>query len=322
MSGYLDTVRDVYAEAARQPDPTLCCLASPVWRLPGLNVPPRMLEMNYGCGSVVDPRDLRAEDTVLYVGVGGGLEALQFAYLLRRPRSVIAVDPVAEMREQAVANLREAAACNPWFRPEFVEVRDGSALDLPLEDEAVTVAAQNCLFNVFAGDDLARALAETYRVLAPGGRFFASDPVTPVPLPEALAQDHRLRARCISGCQTLENYLAAIGNAGFGRIEVRARVPYRLLTPAEYPALERPILLESVEVVAVKQAGGSDGVEVFLGQSAVYAGSARAFDDGRGQILPRGVPVAVSAAAARRLGRHPDIVVTPPTYFSRGQGCC
>src|SRR4051812_16575443 len=99
MSTYLRTVEEVYAEAPREADPDLCCTKSPAWRLPGLNVPPVMLEMNYGCGSTVDPRDVRGADTVLYVGVGGGLEAFQFAYLTRRPGSVIAVDPVAEMRE-------------------------------------------------------------------------------------------------------------------------------------------------------------------------------------------------------------------------------
>src|SRR2546427_182071 len=85
MASYLQTVEDVYAEAADKPDGQLCCTRSPVWRLPDLHVPPVMLEMNYGCGSTVDPRDLRPEDTILYVGVGGGLEALQFAYFARRP---------------------------------------------------------------------------------------------------------------------------------------------------------------------------------------------------------------------------------------------
>ena len=74
---YLQTVTDVYAEAARQPDDALCCTSSPVWRLPDLRVPPLMLQMNYGCGSTVDPRDVHGDDTILYVGVGGGLEALQ-----------------------------------------------------------------------------------------------------------------------------------------------------------------------------------------------------------------------------------------------------
>src|SRR5262245_13274434 len=132
MSDYLRTVAAVYAEAAENPDANLCCVAAPAWRFPDLRVPRAMREMNYGCGSTVDPRDLREDDTVLYVGVGGGLEALQFAYFTRRPGAVMAVDPVAPMRERARANLAEAARLNPWFRPEFVTLLDGSALDLPV----------------------------------------------------------------------------------------------------------------------------------------------------------------------------------------------
>src|SRR5213083_1736757 len=128
MSTYLQTVAEVYAEAAANPDASLCCTSSPRWYLPGLHIPRIMLDMNYGCGSTVNPRDLRPSDTILYVGVGGGLEALQFAYFTRRPGGVIAVDPVAAMRDQARANFLEAARLNPWFRPEFVQILDGNAL--------------------------------------------------------------------------------------------------------------------------------------------------------------------------------------------------
>src|SRR5207302_649087 len=98
MPTYLQTVEDVYEQAALHPDANLCCTESPVWNLPDLRVPPIMLQMNYGCGSTVNPRDLKPDDTILYVGVGGGLEALQFAYFTRRRGGVIAVDPVAAMR--------------------------------------------------------------------------------------------------------------------------------------------------------------------------------------------------------------------------------
>jgi ubiquinone/menaquinone biosynthesis C-methylase UbiE len=322
MKDYLRTVESVYAEAARQPDANLCCTPSPVWRLPDLHVPPAMLAMNYGCGSAVDPRDLRGGDTVVYVGVGGGLEALQLAYFARRPGGVVAVDPVAEMRERARANFEEAARLNAWFRPEFVTLLDGSALELPVADGTATVAAQNCLFNVFTRDDLARALAEIVRVLKPGGAFFTSDPVTPVPLPPALAADERLRARCVSGCVTLPEYLDALTGAGFGRVEVRARVPYRYLHPRERPELGGPVMLESIEAAAYKVPDGPDGPAVFTGRTATFAGAAESFDDGLGHTLPRGVPVAVSDAAAKRLARHAEVVVTPPTYHARGGGCC
>jgi ubiquinone/menaquinone biosynthesis C-methylase UbiE len=322
MSSYLKTVEAVYAEAAERPDADLCCTASAGWRLPGLTVPEAMLRMNYGCGSTVDPRDLGPGDTVLYVGVGGGLEALQFAYFTRRPGSVIAVDPVAAMRAKARANFDEAARLNPWFRPEFITLLEGSALDLPVPDASVTVLAQNCLFNVFTRADLDRALAEVVRVLKPGGLFATSDPVSPVPLPAALAADEVARAKCITGCQTFDDYLAALTGAGLGRVEVRARVPYRYLHSSDYPALTAPVMLESVEVAAYKVPEAEDGPAVFTGRTAVYAGPGESFDDGRGHVLRRGVPVPVSDAAAARLARLRDVVVTAPTYHTRGGGCC
>jgi SAM-dependent methyltransferase len=322
VSDYLQVVETVYAEAAVQPDGELCCTQSPVWRFPDLNIPPAMLAMNYGCGSTVDPRDLRQEDTILYVGVGGGLEALQFAYFTRRSGGVIAVDPVAEMRERAGFNFEEAARLNPWFRPEFVTLVDGSALDLPAPDGTATVVAQNCLYNVFTSSDLEQALSEVVRVLRLGGLFSTSDPITPTPLPPSLVNDPRLRARCISGCQTYEGYLKALTDAGFGKIEVRSRVPYRYLHPNEYPDLPAPVMLESIEVSAYKVPEGPDGPAIFTGRTATYAGPEESFNDGLGHKLRRGIPTAVSDAAAARLSRHSAVVLTEPTYHCKGGGCC
>jgi SAM-dependent methyltransferase len=322
MQTYLKTVADVYERAATNPDATLCCTQAPVWNLPDLHVPPIMFEMNYGCGSTVDPRDLKPGDTILYVGVGGGLDALQFAYFTRRPGSVIAVDPVAAMREKARANFVEAARLNPWFRPDFVQIVEGDALRLPVASASVRVAAQNCLFNVFMRDDLEAALAEVCRVLKPGGIFVTSDPIALTPLPDAFRADAVARARCLSGCQTFEDYIVALVRAGFGRIEVRARFPYRLVTPMEYPSLQEAVLLDSVEVTAHKAPPGADGPAIYTGRMAIYGGPRELLVDEMGAALQRGIPVAVSDAAARRLEGQPDIVVTAPTYHARGGGCC
>jgi SAM-dependent methyltransferase len=322
MNDYLKTVEKVYAEAARQPDGELCCTRSPVWKLPDLRIPRIMLEMNYGCGSTVDPHDLKPEDTILYVGVGGGLEALQFAYFTRRPGGVIAIDPVAEMRERAKENFLEAARLNSWFRPEFVALLEGTALNLPIADNHVTVVGQNCLYNVFVLDDLDRAMNEVVRVLKPGGLFTSSDPITPAPLPAAFAANAQLRARCLSGCQTLDDYLEALTQAGLGRIEIRARVPYRYLHPDEYPELSSPVMLESIEVAAYKVPAGPDGPSIFTGRTATYIGPETTFNDGRGYILQRGIPVSVSDAATDRLSANPEIILTGPTWHVRGGGCC
>ena len=149
MSSYLETTKDLYREAALTPDVGLCCTTTPMWQLPGLSVPKIMQQMNYGCGSTVHPRDLSNNPRILYVGVGGGMELLQFAYFSRQAHGVIGVDVVDEMLEASRKNFIEAENENPWFKSEFVDLRKGDALELPVESNSVDVAAQNCLFNIF-----------------------------------------------------------------------------------------------------------------------------------------------------------------------------
>ena len=36
---YLETTKDVYKEAALNPDIGLCCTTNPIWELPGLKIP-------------------------------------------------------------------------------------------------------------------------------------------------------------------------------------------------------------------------------------------------------------------------------------------
>ncbi|MFQ5720097.1 MAG: arsenosugar biosynthesis arsenite methyltransferase ArsM [Acidobacteriota bacterium] len=321
--GYLETTKDFYRTAAEEPDEGLCCTITPAWQLPELTVPGRMHEMNYGCGSTVHPRDLAAEPAVLYVGVGGGLELLRFTYFSRRPGAVIGIDPVEAMRDAARQNLEEAARLNAWFETDFVSLRDGDAMALPVHAGSVDVVAQNCLFNIFEEADLRRALAETYRVLRPHGRFVTSDPIAPHALPGHLTGDERLRAMCLSGATTYERYVDLLVEAGFGTLEVRARRPYRVLDPARF-GVEKPVLLQSIEVAAIKDPVPDDGPCVFTGRTALYFGSEPSFDDGAGHILSRDVPASVCDKTAEKLlarGRD-DLLVTPSTWFYDGGGCC
>jgi len=320
---YLQTTRDLYREAALNPQRALCCAGGAGPRLPGLDVPAEMTAMNYGCGATVHPEDLSPDSKVLYLGVGGGLEALQFSYFTRRPRSVIALDPVPEMLETARANLKLAEATNPWFRSEFVDLMEGDALRIPLPEAEVDLVAQNCLFNIFVRADLERALSEAARVLRPGGRLALSDPICDQPIPERLRADERLRAQCISGAIPLDTYLEKIVAAGFGTIEIRARRPYRVLDPLRYGVPEG-ILLESIEAVAVRTPVPDDGACVFAGETVIFVGNQETFDDGKGHVVVRDVPLPVcrkTASRFRSLGRS-DLIVTAPTWHYAGGGCC
>lgn len=320
---YLEKVEDIYKEAALNPEKGLCCTTTPIWQLPGLKIPKKMLEMNYGCGSTVHPRDLSNDPTVLYVGIGGGMELLQFAYFTRKTSSVVGVDPVQEMLTACKENLVEAEKQNDWFKKDFIKLYKGSALQLPLEDESIDVAAQNCLFNIFHEDELVQALKEIYRVLKPHGRLVLSDPISESEMPENLKNDARLRALCLSGALPLKKYLELITSIGFGTIEIRAKRPYRILDPAHYETNEN-IFIESVEICAIKDPIADDGPCVFTGKAAIYYGSGELFDDKKGHILLNNQPLSVcdkTANALANLGRK-DISVSESTYFYDGGGCC
>ncbi len=323
MSSYLETTKDVYKAAAETPDVGLCCTTSPVWKLPELEMPSIMLQMNYGCGTTVNPRDLVDNPNILYIGVGGGMELLQFSYFSRKKGGVIGVDVVDEMLEASRRNFKEAEELNPWFKSDFVELRKGDALNLPVEDNSVDVVAQNCLFNIFKMEDLKKALTETYRVLKPGGRLVLSDPTCEQEMPQHIREDETLRALCLSGSMKLADYINTITDCGFGTVEIRARRPYRILHPNHYD-VDEMIYIESMEIAAIKDPMPEDGPCVFTGKAAIYFGSEKEFDDEKGHLLLQNQPLAVcdkTAKALEDLGRD-DIFISPSTWFYDGGGCC
>ncbi|UOX34271.1 arsenosugar biosynthesis arsenite methyltransferase ArsM [Flavobacterium sediminilitoris] len=320
---YLNATNDLYKNAALTPDVGLCCTTTPIWKFPGLEIPTIMQEMNYGCGSTISAQDLINNPKVLYVGVGGGMELLQFAYFSRQKGGVIGVDVVDEMLEASRKNFKVAEEQNDWFKSEFVELKKGDALHLPIEDESIDVAAQNCLFNIFKTEDLKKALQEMYRVLKPHGRLVMSDPTCEQEMNETLRNDDHLRALCLSGSIPIANYIKALTDVGFGTIEIRGRRPYRILDTENYPTDEL-IYIESIEVCAIKDPMPADGPCVFTGKAAIYYGKEDYFDDEKGHVLLKNQPLAVcdkTAAALEALGRK-DIFISESTYHYNGGGCC
>lgn len=323
MMSYLNTTKDVYKQAAISPDVGLCCTTNPIWELPGLKIPKIMQEMNYGCGSTVHARDLNNNPRILYVGVGGGMELLQFAYFSRQKDGVIGVDVVDEMLEASLQNFNIAETENSWFKKEFVDLRKGDALNLPISDSSIDVAAQNCLFNIFKSEELKKAISEMYRVLKPHGRLVMSDPICEQPMSETLRNNNQLRALCLSGSIPMNAYINMLTDAGFGTIEIRARKPYRILDPIHYPTNEL-IYIESIEIAAIKDPIPDDGPCIFSGKAAIYYGTESYFDDKKGHVLIKNQPLAIcdkTASALKNLKRN-DIFISESTFHYDGGGCC
>ena len=316
MENYLDATVNLYRDAALTPDVGLCCTTTPIWKFPRLEIPKTMQEMNYGCGSTISAQDLINNPKILYVGVGGGMELLQFSYFSRQKGGVVGVDFVDEMLEASRQNFIIAEQENDWFKSEFVELKKGDALNLPIENESIAIAAQNCLFNIFNTDDLKKALQEMYRVLKPRGRLVMSDPTCEQEMNETLRNDDHLRALCLSGSIPIKEYIQMLTDVGFGTIEIRGRRPYRILDTENY-ATDELISIESFEVCAIKDPMPEDGACVFPGKAAY-------FDDKQGHTLLKDQPLAVCDKTAQALAdlNRDDIYISESTFHYNGGGCC
>lgn len=101
------------------------------------------------------------------------------------------------------------------------------------------------------------------------------------------------------------------------------RSPCRVLDRRRHDVPE-DLLLESVEVVAIRTPVPVDGPCIFAGETAIFVGADERFDDGLGHLIERDIPLGVcrkTAANLRALGRS-DLIVTPPTWHHAGGGCC
>lgn len=103
-------------------------------------------------------------DTVVDIGCGNGMLTAELARAVGPEGRVIGVDPSAHMRKPA------AARCGEF---DWVEIVEGAADALPLADGAADKAVSVQVFEYLS--DIPAAVAETHRVLRPGGRLTIGD---------------------------------------------------------------------------------------------------------------------------------------------------
>lgn len=133
-----------------------------------------------GVGNPHTMGPLAPGDVVLDIGSGAGTDLLLAARRVGPSGRAIGVDMTDAMRRRA---LDGAAACGLAH----VDVRDGDATRLPVEDGVVDVVISNGVLNLVP--DKPAALAEIARVLKPGGRVQIADIVMRDELPESSRRD-------------------------------------------------------------------------------------------------------------------------------------
>jgi ubiquinone/menaquinone biosynthesis C-methylase UbiE len=165
-----------------------------------------------GCGVPTAVADLHEGETVLDLGSGAGADVLISAKRVGPTGRAIGLDMTDEMLELARANAQQAGATN-------VEWVKGHIEDIPLPDASVDVVISNCVINLSA--DKSRVLREVARVLRPGGRFAVSDVIADPDMDAATRADMAAWTGCVAGALTAEEFIRALGEAGFDDVEIR-----------------------------------------------------------------------------------------------------
>ncbi len=187
-------------------------------------LPQGALEAAAGCGNPTAIAELRAGETVLDLGSGGGIDCLLAAKQVGPSGAVIGVDMTPDMLNLARENAAKVGATNVRFKLGEIE-------DLPVADASVDVIISNCVINL--SPDKAQVFREAARVLKPGGRLRVSDMVWLGARP-ADAEGAESWAGCVAGALPLDDYLGLIEAAGFenARAEPRRLDPEKTLASA------------------------------------------------------------------------------------------
>lgn len=170
------------------------------------DLPATVTDVAFGCGNPTAISELRAGETVLDLGSGGGIDCFLAAKMVGETGRVIGVDMTPEMIALANRNLAKVGATNVEFRHGHIEA-------LPVGDGTVDAIISNCVINLSPDKD--QVFREAFRVLKPGGRLQVSDIVWTRPVPDGIKDDMEQWAGCISGALEETDYLEKVRGAGF-----------------------------------------------------------------------------------------------------------
>jgi arsenite methyltransferase len=228
-----EQVKDKYGSAARAVaesgslqaccDPALRCCDPITTNLYSAHekglIPEKAALASLGCGNPTALIELRAGETVLDLGSGGGIDVLLSAQRLGPTGKAYGLDMTDEMLALARENQRQAGVTN-------VEFMKGEIENIPLPDNSVDVVISNCVINLSA--DKERVLREAYRVLKPGGRFAVSDVVVRGSVPDEVRNSMLLWVGCIAGALEETDYLSKLAKAGFDDASIEPTRVYNI----------------------------------------------------------------------------------------------
>ena len=182
-----------------------------------------------GCGNPTALAELKAGETVLDLGSGGGIDVLLSARRVGPTGKAYGLDMTDDMLALARENQKKSGIAN-------VEFLRGEIEHIPLPNDSVDVIISNCVINLSADKDA--VLREAFRVLKPGGRFAVSDVVVRgTDVPAEVRKNMELWIGCVAGALEEGEYRSKLAAAGFEQVDVE---PTRI-----YKAADAKAFLES-----------------------------------------------------------------------------
>lgn len=180
-------------------------------------VPEKALLASLGCGNPTALAELKAGETVLDLGSGGGIDVLLSAKRVGPTGMAFGLDMTDQMLALAEENKRKSGLTNVHFLKGEIEA-------IPLPANSVDVIISNCVINLSGDKD--QVLKEAFRVLRPGGRFAVSDVVVRGEVPAALRKSMELWVGCVAGALSEQDYLAKLTAAGFENPDIEVTRAY------------------------------------------------------------------------------------------------
>jgi arsenite methyltransferase len=169
-------------------------------------IPAEALLASLGCGNPTALAQLQPGEIVLDLGSGGGIDVLLSARRVGPTGKAYGLDMTDEMLSLALENKERAGATN-------VEFLKGHIESIPLPANTVDVIISNCVINL--SGDKQKVLAESFRVLKPGGRFAVSDVIIRGEIPAEIRRSMDLWTGCVGGALEEGEFLALLREVGF-----------------------------------------------------------------------------------------------------------
>ena len=182
---------------------------------------PEGANMGLSCGNPVAIAALRAGQTVLDLGSGGGFDVFQAGMKVKASGRAIGVDMTPEMLTKARKNIEKYRRRTGLDNVEF---RLGEIEHLPVADASVDVVLSNCVINL--SPDKPQVWREIFRVLKSGGKVAVSDLALLKPLPESVREMAAALVGCVAGAALVKDTRAMLKKAGFTDIVLTPKPDY------------------------------------------------------------------------------------------------